>query len=268
MGLDVKALQVFNRQVNPATQCVLTHIAQDVGELQGLPQLVGIGGGLCLGLAKNTGRDFAHHTGHAHGVYLDDADSGDTVEANVFYRMGTGAGLGGGHDNIFRNNIAIECRRGFAIDARGVSRHYEKDATKLRDLAAVKTGEPPWSTRFPTLVNLLANHPELPTGCIVERNISVACEKDLDLRAKPDELRFSTVRENAALAMDDLHFADAATMDFRVASDAPMFVKVTGFAAIPFEKIGLYLDKYRKTLPAHPSGHTVSEWHRERDEHK
>jgi len=212
--------------------------------------------------------NFVHHTGHALGVYLDDADSGDTVEANVFYRMGTGAGLGGGHDNIFRNNIAIECRRGFAIDARGVSRHYEKDATKLRDLAAVKTGEPPWSTRFPTLVNLLANHPELPTGCIVERNISVACEKDLDLRAKPDELRFSTVRENAALAMDDLHFADAATMDFRVASDAPMFVKVTGFAAIPFEKIGLYLDKYRKTLPAHPSGHTVSEWHRERDEHK
>jgi hypothetical protein len=51
-------------------------------------------------------------------------------------------------------------------------------------------------------------------------------------------------------------------MNFRAASDAPMFAKVPGFAAIPFEKIGLYLDKYRKMLPAHPSGHTTSEWHR------
>ena len=207
--------------------------------------------------------NFVHHTAHALGVYLDDADSGDTIEGNVFFRMGTGAAIGGGHDNIFRNNVAIECQRGFAVDARGVPRHYEKDTTKLRDLASVKTGEPPWSTRFPSLVNLLANHPELPTGCIVEHNVSVGCEKDVEWRGKADEFRFVTQRDNAALSAGDLGFSDAAKLGFRMEAKAAVFEKVPGFERIPFEQIGLFVNDLRRTLPPHRSGHTTSEWHRE-----
>jgi len=40
--------------------------------------------------------NFIHHTSHALGVYLDDADSGDLVEGNLMYRMGTGAAIGAG----------------------------------------------------------------------------------------------------------------------------------------------------------------------------
>ena len=53
--------------------------------------------------------NFIHHTSHALGIYLDDADSGDTLEGNIMYRMGTGAAVGGGHDNFLRQNVAIEC---------------------------------------------------------------------------------------------------------------------------------------------------------------
>jgi hypothetical protein len=127
----------------------------------------------------------------------------------------------------------------------------------------VKTGEPPWSTRFPSLVNLLSNHPELPTGCIVERNISVACEKDVDLRGKSDEFRFVTLRDNAALPVAELGFADIAKLDFRMDAKAAAFGKVRSFERIPFEKIGLYKNDFRREPPAHRSGHTVSEWHRE-----
>ena len=68
--------------------------------------------------------------------------------------------------------------------------------------------------------------------------------------------------------MDDMGFADAEKLDFRMSADALVFTKVPGFAAIPFEKIGLYVDEHRKTLPEHPSGHTTSEWHRDRSKDK
>ena len=44
--------------------------------------------------------------------------------------------------------------------------------------------------------------------------------------------------------------------------EAEVFKKVPGFEAIPFEKIELYVNELRLSLPAHPFGHTTSEWHR------
>ena len=73
-----------------------------------------------------------------------------------------------------------------------------------------------------------------------------------------------TVKNNAALSIGDLGFANAAKMDFRMKPDAPVFAKVPGFQTIPFEKIGLYTDELRPALPEHPSGHTTSEWHRDK----
>ena len=207
--------------------------------------------------------NFVHYTAHALGVYLDDADSGDTVEGNVFFRMGSGAAFGGRNDNILRNNVAIECKRGFAVDARGVNRHYEKDPTKLSDLTSLKTGGPPWSTRFRSIENLLANHPELPTGCIIDRTVSVACEKDVESRCEADEFRFVTHRDNTALSAGGLGFSSAANLDFRMDLRAAAFEKVPGSERIPFEQIGLCANDLRRALPEHRSGRTTSERHRE-----
>lgn len=208
--------------------------------------------------------NFIHHTGHALGIYLDDADSGDTLEGNVMYRMGTGAAIGGGHDNILRNNLAIDCPGGFGIDARGVGRKYDQDSGMLRDYKKLNPVNPPWSTRFPSLPTLLQNNPGLPFGCVLERNIVIGTTKAAELRGKPEHFKVVTLKNNAALTMDDMKFANAGKLDFRMAADAPALKKVPGFKAIPFEKIGLYTDKHRKTLPKHPSGHTTSEWHRDR----
>lgn len=206
--------------------------------------------------------NFIHHTSHALGIYLDDADSGDTVIGNIMYRMGTGAAIGGGHDNILRNNIAIDCPGGFVVDSRGVSRKYATDSGMLRDYQKLKPVSPPWSTRFPTLPRLLQNNPELPTGSVLERNVVIGTDKKAELRGKPEHFKVVTLRDNFALTMNDMGFANAAKLDFRISSKAPVFQKVRGFEAIPFEKIGLYLDKHRKQLPRPASGHTKSEWHR------
>ena len=208
--------------------------------------------------------NFIHHTSHALGIYLDDGDSGDTLEGNLMYRMGTGAAVGGGHDNILRGNVAIECPGGFGIDARGVSRKYDQDSGMLRDFVKLKVDSPPWSDRFPMLKTLLKDHPELPLRCVLEGNIVVGTEKKAEMRGKPDQFKVVTVKNNAALSIGDLGFANAAKMDFRMKPDAPVFAKVPGFQTIPFEKIGLYTDELRPALPEHPSGHTTSEWHRDK----
>lgn len=212
--------------------------------------------------------NFIHHTGHALGIYLDDGDSGDTLEGNVMYRMGTGAAIGGGHDNLLHNNVAIDCPGGFGIDARGVGRKYDQDSGMLRDYKKLNPVNPPWSTRFPSLPTLLQNNPGLPFGCVLERNIVIGTPKAAELRGKPEHFKVVTVKNNAALTMDDMGFKNADRLDFRMAADAPAFQKVPGFETIPFEKIGLHTDEHRKTLPKHVSGHTTSEWHRDRSKDK
>jgi hypothetical protein len=206
--------------------------------------------------------NFIHHAAHALGIYLDDGDSGDLVEGNLMYRMGTGAAIGGGHDNILRGNVAVECPGGFGIDARGVGRKYDQDQGLLSDLAKLRLDQPPWSDRFPTLATLLDRDPELPTGCVIERNIVVGTDKKAELRGKPEHFKVVTVRDNASLPLGDLGFADPAKLDFRMSPDAAALASVPGFRPIPFEQIGLYVDELRPALPAHPSGHSVSEWHR------
>ncbi len=209
--------------------------------------------------------NFIHHTAHALGVYLDDADSGDVVESNLMFRMGTGAAIGGGHDNVLRGNVAIDCPGGFGIDARGVGRKYAEDSGMLRDYRALNPVLPPWSERFPTLPKLLENSPELPLGCILERNVVVGTAKSAELRGKPEHFAVVTVRDNVALPLEDLGFEDPAALNFRMAPNAKVLQTVPGFVPVPFAEIGLYLDAHRPTLPEHRSGHTRSQWHR-RDE--
>jgi hypothetical protein len=96
---------------------------------------------------------------------------------------------------------------------------------------------------------------------MLERNVVIGTSKAAEVRGKPEHFKVVTVQDNAALTMDDMGFANAGKLDFRMSPDAPVFKKVPGFAAIPFEKIGLYRDEMRPTLPVHHAGHSVSQWH-------
>jgi len=39
-------------------------------------------------------------------------------------------------------------------------------------------------------------------------------------------------------------------MNFQLEPDSIVFAKIPGFQPIPFEQIGLYVDEFRRTLPA------------------
>lgn len=195
--------------------------------------------------------NFLHDSPHANGVYLDDGDSGDTVTGNIALRMDHGFFISGGHDNIFRHNIAIDCPRGLHIDARGVSRGYNAQNKKLTgDLISANYRQPPWSTRYPALAKILEFHPELPTGSLFEENVCVDCKTPEHVSGKKEEFAFSTIRGNIALSLADAGFADAARSDFRLKKESSIFRLIPHFEPIPFEKIGLEHDGYRATVPS------------------
>jgi hypothetical protein len=196
--------------------------------------------------------NFIHDSPAANGVYMDDGDSGDTVFGNVFYKLACGPFVGGGHDNLVRNNISIECPKGIHIDSRGVARGYNLQNKKMVEaVTSVNPRQPPWSTRFPELGNLLEFHPDMPTGDVIENNVVVNCPKWLNQGGKKEELQYVKIGENfTAAAGEDPGFVNAAQMDFRLRPDSAVFKKLPGFKPIPMEKIGLYVDEYRPRLPA------------------
>ena len=192
--------------------------------------------------------NFVHSSPRANAFYMDDGDSGDLIEGNVCHGFSYGPFIGGGHDNVVRHNLVVACERGLHLDARGVSRGYDKDRGLLAGLAAVPYQSPPWSVRYPSLSGLAERHPEKPSGNRVTENAVVACAQPFHF-AKPKDLAGSMVEGNAVFALAEAGFLDPARGNFTLQADSAVFARLPGFPAIPFADIGLRRDDYRKTLP-------------------
>jgi hypothetical protein len=113
-------------------------------------------------------------------------------------------------------------------------------------LAELPYRQLPWSKRYPQLLTLLKDEPGTPKGNVIRQNVVNHC-RPLDL-AK-EVVQFGTVANNL-VTNEDIRFQDAAKMDFRLRDDSVVYRKLPKFQKIPFEKIGLYVDEYRKSLPA------------------
>jgi hypothetical protein len=98
-------------------------------------------------------RNYVHDCPRANAFYIDDGDSGDTVEDNVVLRSGCGPFIGGGHDNVVRNNLIIDCEIGIHFDSRGVGRGYATHPGYQRRVESAHPDVPPWSERYPSLAS-------------------------------------------------------------------------------------------------------------------
>jgi hypothetical protein len=181
-------------------------------------------------------------------VYLDDCASGITIFGNVFYKAGRAAMIGGGRDNTVENNIFVECEPSVHVDARGLgwaSFWFDgRDSTLMDRLKAVPYQQPPWSERYPELVNILNDEPAVPKGNKIIRNISVG-GRWIDLYDNLTD-KIVTMRDNI---IDGDAGVEVTAKGIRLRKDSPAFK--LGFQPIPLEKIGLYRDAYRKRLPSH-----------------
>ncbi len=193
--------------------------------------------------------NFVHHSMNANAFYVDDGDCGDTFLGNVAYKTESGGFVGGGHDQVFKYNIIVESTRAMHVDSRGIPRRYTADDKRLRsDLDSVPYQSPPWSEKYPQLLTLLDNHPEIPSGIVIEDNVFVRCDTPIRRSGKGNELDGVTYENN--LVTDDMGiFVNPADFDFSVKPDSIVFQQIPSFPPINFEKIGVYGDKYRAVVP-------------------
>jgi hypothetical protein len=174
-------------------------------------------------------------------VYLDDMASGITVEGNLIFRCNLGLLAGGGRHVRFRHNVLVDCAQGLRFDARGVGWMAEQIAdpessTLHRRLRAVPVTEPPWSERFPELLDTLTVGPGRPVGSAVVGNAFV--RTTLGKVEDPESVR---IEGNVSLDRDLGLFTEggAAPGELRFAPRALDVREVPGFPAIPLEEIGL-----------------------------
>ena len=176
------------------------------------------------------------------GIYLDDNFSSATIFGNIFYRVPKAAFIGGGRDNVVENNVFVDCSPALHLDARGLDwRAFgTKDLTDRLQLMPYQI--PPWSTRYPALVNILKENPMAPLNNVVRKNISVGgVWLDIDRKA----VSYFDLTDNLVTA--DPKFVDAANLNFQLRDDSPAWKM--GFQRIPVEKIGLYKDEFRASWP-------------------
>lgn len=194
----------------------------------------------------------------ANAFYIDDGDSGDRVEENIVVRAACGPFIGGGHDNVVRHNIVVECPVGIHLDCRGVSRGYATNPAYRKQLESMRPDEAPWRERYPELRRLLAADLDAdgvvgaPHGNVIEHNLTIGCGIGVRLQGKPPELRDNLIEGNSNLPDGASPFADAAAGDFRLDRRSAAVARLPAFPGIPAASIGLEQDEYRPRAAARP----------------
>ena len=199
--------------------------------------------------------NFVHDCPRANAFYIDDGDSGDTVEENVVVRSACGPFIGGGHDNIVRHNLIVECSIGIHIDSRGVSRGYATNQNLRKRLGETPVEGEVWRKKYPAIPALLDPEHDagVPHGNVIEGNVTVRCTTPYRKSGKPAELADIKEGLNLDLAAgsgsNDPQFADPVQLDYALAPNSPIFRRLKDFPQIPVASIGLQKDAYRKALP-------------------
>ncbi len=191
------------------------------------------------------------------GVYLDDMFCGTAIAGNLFYRVTRAAFIGGGRDCLVNNNLFVDCNPSLHIDARALGwAHYHadewiKEGRQKGTLSGIKYREPPYSQRYPALVNILDDEPAAPKGNKVLHNVSFGGKWD---GVQPQARKYQTIRAN--LVDQDPHFAtpdrigqgkQPRAADFALKADSPAWA--IGFKKLPLGQMGLYQDDRRASWP-------------------
>lgn len=193
--------------------------------------------------------------GHGNAaIYFDDADGGDYVIANVFYRCGE-PGFGnfgavfshGGYSNIVMNCVFVECKRPLG-SAPWPQNYWTKQLNsplfQRRLLEEVDIREPPYTTRYPALVGFLGPHPDEIRWNAAYNNVFVNCPLELPGR-KPGEKRPGIVsgrwytNSTDVVFNGDPGFYDMRGKDFRLRKDSEIYKRIPRFRSLHFDEIGL-----------------------------
>lgn len=195
--------------------------------------------------------NFIHDT--VGGYNPDDGAGGSLVYGNIFMGDRSGVHIASGPDNTILNNIFIKDKGPvFGIDDRGTSRGYATNPKLIGAVQEINPTQPPWSERYPEIVNLLQEQHELPLRTLFKDNVVYIKEGEPYKLGMKKENNTNTAIINFVdnfVTNADPGFVDINAGNFALKKDSEVFTKIPGFQNIPFEKMGLQIDKYRKKLP-------------------
>ncbi len=197
------------------------------------------------------------------GIYCDDSACGIMVFGNVFYNMHNRYGVmysNSGQELTMKNNIVINPQdytfelsphyytwaKDHAADSFGKGKLMERRL--LKDL---NIKEPPYSERYPELASYMDVIVEgkewegmRTKNNVLSANVIVGGNKDL-IRIRqngPGEVK----NINNFRTEKDPGFVDMKNGNFMLRDDSEVFKKIPDFKPVPFDKMGIYTDGYRK----------------------
>lgn len=194
-------------------------------------------------------------------VHLDDNASDTEIYGNICYKLEDGIAICGGHYNKIHDNLFVQCKETISLGSRDIDmfKGDGKGGFELADpdgngktiakyLRLYKWNEPPYSTRYPKLIEAFGKTPiAAPWWNEIERNLAVDCDKHIVATQKSAEWE-CVVRDN--WEGDDPGFVepDHTKLNFRLKPDALAYTKIK-FQPIPYDRIGVYASPERSVWP-------------------
>lgn len=185
---------------------------------------------------------YFHHLPTVHRVsatYHDDGACGMEVFGCLYYQAGSGPVLiGGGHDNIYRNNLFVDMPQAVHIDNRmeGWGRGMlDPGGIAEQRLDAVRYTEPPYATAYPELARYWEGTPRVPRGNVFEGNLFFRIGRILN-----GSTAWADWSDNWITTRNP-GFVDPTDPLKGFVPDAPIYRMIRSFTPIPFERIGCRL---------------------------
>lgn len=188
--------------------------------------------------------------GDAVGIYYDDMWSGTASYGNIINNTEMPFMIGGGRDCSITNNIVMNALPAstvsFHLDSRGTGWAAKSMPLMYDTLTKVSYKNKIWQQRYPEASKIMDDDPALPKHNVVRNNViynhsPMYIEDNFEI--------YSNVSDNLFLDKEEgIGFVDEGNGNFTLRDDSIVFKRLTEFKAIPFERIGLYVDGYRKNI--------------------
>jgi len=219
--------------------------------------------------------NFFHHLMHVpgkverSGIHLDDLQAGSTCIGNVFYKSaGKGIFMNGGSGHTLLGNVFLEGYRGIYNTGHHAQRDHDRQEAIFKDpnnmyrhtkenyigrtervVGPEGWAKSPWREKYPLFYQVMSDTDQYgrlwPIRCRIEGNLyydNTRSNQTEWSRFAPPARAKSIIKDDGVVSPDD--FVDYKRLDLRFKKSHPKF------PAIPYAKIGLYLDQYRTTMPS------------------
>jgi len=199
-------------------------------------------------------------------IHIDAINGGLVIEKNFFYRFPNGIS-NPQPENRLENNVFVDAeirsigqgdRSGLFNNSDGTPIADRISTLASRHLTVVRYKQPPWSYRYPQLVNLM--YREKPVGWaqnnFIERNVNTGGP----FLSVAGGIRADNIIRNNWDGDDPL-FIDRETADFNIRHGSPVY-GLTGCEPLTMEHIGVYKSELRASWPIKRSKKDIGKYYK------